>query len=223
MFIFCLLCHIISFMGNWKKTVLILIFSVFSLCVFAAPSGGAGGGHGSPSGGRRPSPEPKRNPPAKKAPSNSTLKKGRGTSVSGRSLSENKNSESKNIEEIDNEKPSEPEIIYYRGNRMLSENGDFLLENIKTERISDSQVIVEIAFNQSVNPLSFSASSFLLDGSPISESVKLSFNKKGDTIRLTLPVKEKFFSLTIQNVEAFDGTKLETVEVKNLFHNSGGK
>ena len=217
MFIFCLLCHIISFMGKWKKTVLILIFSVFSLCVFAAPSGGAGGGHGSPSGGRRPSPEPKRNPPAKKA------KKGRGSSVSGRSLSENKNSESKNIEEIDNEKPSEPEIIYYRGNRMLSENGDFLLENIKTERISDSQVIVEIAFNQSVNPLSFSASSFLLDGSPISESVKLSFNKKGDTIRLTLPVKENFFSLTIQNVEAFDGTELETVEVKNLFHNSGGK
>ena len=47
-----------------------------------------------------------------------------------------------------------------------------------------------------------------------------SFNKKGDTIRLAIGVENEPFTVTVQNIESFDGTQLEPVEVTSLSETS---
>ncbi len=108
------------------------------------------------------------------------------------------------------------DIINYRGSRVLYNGGDFALQNVKTRREGNEKVTVELTFNQSLNPLSVNTSSILLNGQAVSSETKFSFNKKGDTIRMDLPVELENVSITVQNVESFDGTPLAPVEIKNL-------
>ena len=90
---------------------------------------------------------------------------------------------------------------------------------------------LEIRFNQSVNPHSFTADSILVNGEAIFSDKKPAFNKKGDTVKISLPNENEIFSLKIQNIESFDGKKLESVELKDIsagsilknLEKSGGK
>lgn len=107
-----------------------------------------------------------------------------------------------------------PEMINYRGNRILSEGGEFVLQNVRSERTNNNEVTLEISFNQSVNPLTFSVDSILIDGAAISSKTKFSFNKKGDTIRIAVPNKGEKMNLMIQNVESFDGTVIAPVQIE---------
>ena len=106
-----------------------------------------------------------------------------------------------------------PEIINYRGNRMLSDGAEFLLQDVKSRKISDDCLCLELSFNQSVNPRTFTSESILIDGQEISSKIKFSFNKKGDTIKVEIPSKSENFSLMIQNVESFDGIQIEPVKI----------
>lgn len=116
--------------------------------------------------------------------------------------------------QIQDSQISAPEIIYYRGTRTLSENGTFALQQVKSERLNPSEVSLEITFSQSVNPLTFTEESLLLwaDGEQVSSKTKFSFNKKGDTIRVSVPLSAESEKLTfsIQNVKSFDGTPIES-------------
>jgi len=105
------------------------------------------------------------------------------------------------------------EIIFYRGARTISESDEFTLQNIKSERTGANEFTIEITFNQSVNPRSFTANSILVDGQEIPSKTKFTFNKKGDTIKVSVPSKNENFSLSIQNVESFDGTKIEPIQI----------
>lgn len=107
-----------------------------------------------------------------------------------------------------------PEMMNYRGNRIVSEGAEFLLQNIKSERVNSSEVSLEITFNQSVNPLSFSEDSILIDGIAIPPKTKFSFNKKGDTIRMYVPSKSEKMNVLVQNVESFDGTVISPVLIE---------
>ena len=106
-----------------------------------------------------------------------------------------------------------PEIIFYRGNRTLSDGEMFTLQNVKSECSENGEILLEITFTQSVNPRSFTADSILINGEKISSKTKFSFNKKGDTIKIQIPAKGEQFLLSIQNVESFDGTKIEPVQI----------
>lgn len=106
-----------------------------------------------------------------------------------------------------------PEIIFYRGTRTLSDGEIFTLQNIKSERNENGEILLEITFNQSVNPRTFNQDSILVNGEKISSKIKFTFNKKGDTIKLTVPAKSETISLSIQNVESFDGTKIEPTQI----------
>jgi len=107
-----------------------------------------------------------------------------------------------------------PEMINYRGNRIASEGAEFFLQTIKSERINNAEVSLEISFNQSINPLTFSAESILIDGNAVPPKTKFSFNKKGDTIRLAVPSKSEKMNIIIQNVESFDGTVIVPVQIE---------
>ena len=106
-----------------------------------------------------------------------------------------------------------PQAFLYRGNRMLSDGAEFLLQDVKSRKISDDCLCLELSFNQSVNPRTFTSESILIDGQEISSKIKFSFNKKGDTIKVEIPSKSENFSLMIQNVESFDGIQIEPVKI----------
>lgn len=206
-------------MRKCKGICLAVIFSLLSLGVFAAPGGGgpggggggmggAGGPGGSPSGGGGSS-APGGAPSPGGQPSGGGSSSGSGAPWYS-SQSKNKSS-------------APPEIIYYRGSRVLAGDDNFSLQKIKTERMSSSSVRVEITFNQSVNPRSFTADSILVDGNAIPAKTKFSFNKKGDTMKVSVPVRNGSFNLTIQNITSFDGTVIEPIEVKNISDNFRGK
>lgn len=75
---------------------------------------------------------------------------------------------------------------------------------------------LEIHFNQNVNPLSLRNGSIMIDGEAVSEETKFIFNRKGDTLRLSVPFPNETFSLKIQEVESFDGRKIRPVELKDI-------
>ena len=106
------------------------------------------------------------------------------------------------------------EILYYRGSRILSKNDEFLLQDVKTVRLNPYEINLELTFNQSINPLTFSTDSILLNGESISTETKFAFNKKGDTIRIAVPVRNENFNLTITALKSYDGTPLEPVSVE---------
>ena len=104
-------------------------------------------------------------------------------------------------------------IIFYRGTRTLSDGEQFTIQNVKSQRTTNGEMVLELTFNQSINPRSFNASSILLNGEKLSSRIKFTFNKKGDTIKVAVPAKDDNISLIIQDVESFDGTKIEPMEV----------
>lgn len=112
------------------------------------------------------------------------------------------------------------EFINYRGARVFISDEGLLLQNIQTERISDANVTIEITFNQSINPRSFDYTSIKIDGSPLPAKTTFSFNKKGDTVKLTIPTKKKDFTLEIRDIQSFSGTAITPIEIRGISDNS---
>ena len=208
------------------KKFFLVLFSILSIGVFAAPKGGSKNGGGRPSSSKNrerrdssrpsfsnasksdsPSRKPSANPNEKKSPP----AKNKNQPAPREKKPENfKSNSSSNFTQFSHDSS---EIINYRGTRTLLTNGDFSLQSVKSEPVSDSKSNLEITFNQSVNPRTFTENSILIDGAAISPK-KFTFNKKGDTIKIEVPSENKAFNLTIQNVESFDGTKIEPIQIE---------
>lgn len=104
-------------------------------------------------------------------------------------------------------------IFYYRGNRTYYEDLPLKVSFVRGIRTDNGDVILMIVFNQSVNPRSVKAESFFLEDEEFPEDIRFSFNKKGDTIRVILPDCEEEFTITVQDVLAFNGECIEPVEL----------
>lgn len=114
---------------------------------------------------------------------------------------------------------SPDEILYYRGSRTLSDGSPLLVTQIKSTKADDLAINLEITFNQSINPKSVNHTSIFIDGKPLPDETRFSFNKKGDTIKLTLsskkgePIKDSF-TLRVQNISSFDGTDMDPADIQ---------
>ena len=104
-------------------------------------------------------------------------------------------------------------IFYYRGNRAYSENLPLEIYQINCQRLDENKVIIELVFNQSINPRSINQNSLLIDNNTLPDGIRFSFNKKGDRIKIEVSLSGDTFDLKIQNVRAFDGTLIEPVEM----------
>ena len=109
-------------------------------------------------------------------------------------------------------------IFYYRGNRTYSEELPLKINFIKCMRDEDGTIIIMVFFNQTVNPRSVNNECFLIDDNELSENIRFSFNKKGDTIRVTIPQDEnedadEEFVITVQDVCGINGVCIEPVEL----------
>ena len=104
-------------------------------------------------------------------------------------------------------------ILNYRGNRMYSMDLPLLINSVSCSKNEDESINIMIFFNQSVNPRSVSSKSFLINGEEISSDIRFSFNKKGDTIKMDIPECDEEFKIKVQNIAAFNGVKIEPVEI----------
>ena len=57
------------------------------------------------------------------------------------------------------------------------------------------------------------ADSFSFNNKPLPFGTRFNFNKKGNSVRMLLPVKENTFKLKVQNISSFDGKDIELVEL----------
>ncbi|MCR4578949.1 MAG: hypothetical protein K5681_01235 [Treponema sp.] len=105
------------------------------------------------------------------------------------------------------------DVMYYRGSRVIVQNNCFVVENVKAKRQDSGFVVLEITFNQNINPRSLNDSSILVNGQEVSPEIKFSFNRKGDTIKLELPCDKDVLKVKIQNLRSFGGTILAPVEL----------
>ena len=101
----------------------------------------------------------------------------------------------------------------YRGSRIYNENLPLKILQTKCARKEDGNVFLEIIFNQSINPRSMRPESILVNNLPVPKFSKFSFNRKGDTIKILVPMNSNSFKLKINQISSFDGKEIEQVEL----------
>ena len=107
-------------------------------------------------------------------------------------------------------------IIKYRGSRMYMENLPLEIVDTRCMWLDESEniVVVEVFFNQSINPRSLRYESIAVNDEILPEETRFSFNRKGDTIKLVLFVPDDIFKLTVRGIKSYDGTPIEPVEIE---------
>lgn len=103
-------------------------------------------------------------------------------------------------------------IFYYRGNRAYYEELPLEIYTINCFRLDEDYVLLEIVFNKSINPRSLNRDSFLVDSNNLPDNIRFSFNRKGDRIKITIPLSDDSFELMVQDIRSFDDTLIEPVE-----------
>ena len=105
------------------------------------------------------------------------------------------------------------EVFYYRGTRTIADDAPFTIVTSSAVRTDDKNTQLEIAFSKNINPKSVNRDSIFIDGKALPDSTRFSFNKKGDTIQVTIQPESNSFLLTVQGIASFDGTKMEPYEL----------
>lgn len=105
-------------------------------------------------------------------------------------------------------------LMYYRGARTISDNEPLIINRAECKKDGEKTATLEIIFNQSINPKSVNHTSFFIDGKQLPDGTRFSFNKKGDTIKITIPVGNNSFTLSAQGIISYDGTQMEPAEIQ---------
>ncbi len=110
--------------------------------------------------------------------------------------------------------PKDPEnIINYRGNRTYSENLPLKIIQTKCTRKEGELVFIEIFFNQSINPRSVKPASILINNNPVLPPARFMFSKKGNSLKLLIPMNNNSFKMKVTKIRSFDNTLIEPVEL----------
>lgn len=107
-------------------------------------------------------------------------------------------------------------IVNYRGLRKVITDESLKVSFVKTEKSKKNLVSVEICFNQEINPKSFSLSNLKIDGKSANNDVKFYFSKKGDSVKIQIPSEKDSFSLSLSNIETFDGEKIQDIQLGKI-------
>ena len=110
-------------------------------------------------------------------------------------------------------RPPKNSVINYRGTRMPAVNDFFFVKTAKYCKVNEKFIEMEVAFNQSINPKSIKPSLIVIDGAELPEDTKFSFNKKGDTVRFSLPVGLPLGKLKVRGLLSYTGTLVMPAEI----------
>lgn len=110
--------------------------------------------------------------------------------------------------------PKNPDnIIHFHGNRTYSENLPLKINHIKCVRKDENCVCLDIYFNQMINPRSAKPDSILINNKPLAPGLRFAFNKKGDTIKILIPISGNTFKVKVQKIKSFSEVVIEPVEI----------
>ena len=110
--------------------------------------------------------------------------------------------------------PKNPDkILKYRGTRTYNENLPLKIIQTKCAHKENEMVYLEIIFNQSINPRSVKPYNILINNKPLSPGVRFAFSKKGDRIKIILPMKVNSFKLKVLEVKSFGGAVIDPIEL----------
>jgi len=104
-------------------------------------------------------------------------------------------------------------IMHYRGQRMYLDPAPLQIWQARCFHIDEKTLIIEILFNQTINPRTIGRESILVGGEVLPEGTRFSFNKKGDTIRIVYISENDDITLSVQNIFSFNGKAVEPVEM----------
>ena len=109
--------------------------------------------------------------------------------------------------------PKDPENTFkYRGTRAYAENQPLEIKLVKCIKTENNEVILEVSFNQSINPKSIKNQNVYINDERLLEDIKIVFNKKGDTIKIQIPMVGEAFKLRLSKVRSFNGSMMGTME-----------
>lgn len=111
------------------------------------------------------------------------------------------------------------EVVKYRGTRKAVSDEKLEVSCVTAENCVNGTTTVEICFNQEINPRSFSSSNLKINGKTADNDVKFKFSRKGDSVKIQIPVQEEKFSLSLGDVEAFDGEKIPEIKLNDILIN----
>lgn len=206
-------------MGKMNLSVKILFFFFFflPLPIFSVSNGANGkkmenGGRGAFES------RSSRIPPAKNTKSNSSSGRGteRRTSISGNGLSSSEVDDTYNPDTGWHIVTESNEILNYRGTRKVVPSESLEVSCVSAEKYWDGTTLVEICFNQEINPKSFSSSNLKINGKTANNAVKFKFSRKGDSVKIQIPAQDGKFSLSIDDVEAFDGERIPEIKLNDI-------
>lgn len=108
------------------------------------------------------------------------------------------------------------EVVNYRGARKAVPDEELEVSCVTAEKLWNRTTIVEICFNQEINPRSFSSANLKINGKTVNNDVKFKFSRKGDSVKIQIPAQEEKFSLSLGDVEAFDGEKIPEIKLNDI-------
>lgn len=117
------------------------------------------------------------------------------------------------------------DMMYYRGMRMLSSRADFYVTQIEFEEDDDVKIKLEVKFNMQIDPRTVNVANILLNGTPIPQSSRLSFSKRGDKFEIEFPLallsnyyaSGGAFTLTLGDIKSFNNVALQESVFDDLY------
>lgn len=148
---------------------------------------------------------------------------GRGSDRRNQNLLASSNADTDSDTGIESYNPStgwhtihDAEIVNYRGARKVITDESFKVCCIKSEKTKNDSISVEIRFNQEINPKSFSSSNLKINGKSVNNDVKFSFSRKGDSVKIQIPSQSESFSLSLVNIQTFDGEEIQEIQLGKI-------
>lgn len=98
----------------------------------------------------------------------------------------------------------------YRGQRKTLDNVECKITNAT---YSSNTKSLDIFFSVAVDPRTVSSNNIFIDNSPISKNAKITFNKDGTQVRISISNAPPF-SLKISNIKSYDGKSFPSFSKK---------
>lgn len=126
--------------------------------------------------------------------------------------------------------PDQIPVSSYRGKRNSDSDSEsskqrkFFVEKISVEQNAE-QIVIILAFNIPVNPLSLSNENITVNSAKLPSSAVTKFNKTGTELRMAISIEDvnkiagagdQDLYVVIRNIKAYDGAKMDERQIDKL-------
>ncbi len=115
------------------------------------------------------------------------------------------------------EEEAEVPVVNYRGRRIPLEETEAYVQEIRIPSKEKKPLVIDFFFSREIDPRSVQLENIFLDGQPVDDSAKLSFNHEGTLLRIRLKDAVAFpLSVSLQGVRTYTGGTVMAADVPGL-------